>query len=96
MKRISMRTPAAVCLLAGALTLGAAAATSIQSITATLRPDISVEVNGEKQTMYDKNGDVVYPIEYGGSTYLPIRSIGGLLDQEVLWDSKTQTVSLIP
>lgn len=96
MKRISMRTPATVCLLAGALTLGAAAATGIQSITATLRPDISVEVNGEKQTMYDKNGDVVYPIEYGGSTYLPIRAIGGLLDQEVLWDSKTQTVSLSP
>ena len=37
---------------------------------------------------------VVFPLMYNGSTYLPIRAIGTLLDQEVVWDSKTQTVSL--
>lgn len=51
-------------------------------------------MDGEKQTLLDKNGDVVYPITYDGTTYLPIRALGNAMDLEVEWNSKTQTVSL--
>lgn len=44
--------------------------------------------------MYDKDGNRVYPVNYNGTTYLPIRAIGTLLEQEVVWDASTQTVSL--
>lgn len=94
MKQKNLRTLLIVCLLLGAFTLGAAASIGVKDITATLRPDITVKVDGESQTLYDKNGDVVYPLMYNGSTYLPIRAISTLLDQDVVWDSKTQTVSL--
>lgn len=94
MKKLNLRTALLVCLTAGAFTLGAAAATGAQQISAMLRPDITIKLNGESQAMYDKNGTRVYPIEYQGSTYLPIRAIGTLLDQEVVWDTTTQTVFL--
>ena len=94
MKKPNLKTALLVCLTAGAFTLGAAAATGAQQISAMLRPDITVKLNGENQDMYDKNGTRVYPIEYNGSTYLPIRAIGTLLEQEVVWDTTTQTVFL--
>ena len=94
MKSIHLKGSLLVCLIAGTFTLGAAAAAGAQRITAIIRPDISIQVNGEEQAMFDKNNERVYPIEYNGSTYLPIRSIGGMLSQEVVWDSKTQTIFL--
>ena len=87
------RAPIVGLLLTGVL-LGAAGAATVQHITADLRPDITVQVDGEKQTLLDKNGDVVYPITYDGTTYLPIRALGNAMDLEVEWNSKTQTVSL--
>ena len=94
MKSQKLKTTLIAGVLATAFTLGAAAGVGVQKISATLRPDITVEVEGKAQTMYDKNGDVVYPIEYNGSTYVPIRAVGTLLSQDVMWDSKSKTVSL--
>lgn len=79
--------------LAGVLTVGAAAA-GIQRITAELRPDVSVVVDGKTQTLVDKNGDRVEPIMYEGSTYLPVRAVADAVGVGVRWDSKTQTVYL--
>ncbi len=79
--------------LAGILGVTALAA-GAKSITADLRPDIRVRIDGVEQTMVDKNGNVVHPITYEGTTYLPIRAIGNLMDYDVNWDSKGQTVIL--
>ena len=88
-----VRTSALALALAGVMVVGAAAAT-VQKITADLRPDITVKVDGDKQTLVDKNGNIVYPVTYTGTTYLPVRALGNVIGMEVGWDSKTQTVSL--
>ena len=81
--------------LVGTLAVGVAAADAVRrNITAELRPDITVELNGSKQSLKDGNGNAVYPIIYNGSTYLPVRAVGQLAGMNVNWDSNTQTVEL--
>ena len=92
MKR--MRTAVIALALTGALAVGAVAATTVQKITADLRPDMTVQVDGEARTMLDQKGNIVYPISYNGTTYLPVRALGEILGQNVAWDSATQTVIL--
>lgn len=80
--------------LAGTLALGAAAV-GVQSITATLRPDIAVVVNGVKQEkMTDVTGKLVYPLSYEGTVYLPIRALGDVLSHDAAWNGDTQTITL--
>ena len=74
-----LRKPIVAVALIGVLAVGSAAATAYQTITAALRPDITVELNGKEQTMKDVNGKEIYAISYNGSTYLPIRAIGEAL-----------------
>ncbi|NCE64311.1 hypothetical protein D1159_06850 [Pseudoflavonifractor sp. 524-17] len=83
----------AVVLLCG-ITIGAGAATTVQTITATLDPTVSVKYNNEVQNLLDANGNRVYPISYQGTTYLPIRAISNLLDLGVSWDQATRSVLL--
>lgn len=82
--------------LAALLTVGAAAASSAvrQKITAELRPDITLKVNGEVQELKKGDGKELYAITYNGTTYLPVRAVGEAVGMEVRWDSKSQTVSL--
>lgn len=80
--------------LAGVLTLGAAAA-GVQTIAATLRPDIKVIVNGvEQKTMTDVTGKQVYPLSHEGTVYLPIRALGNVLSHDAKWNGDTQTITL--
>lgn len=80
--------------LAGALSVGAAAA-GAQSITAALRPDITVVVNGvEQKKMTDMTGKQVYPLSYEGTVYLPIRALGDVLSHDAVWNGDTQTITL--
>lgn len=90
----NLRVPVLAAALAGAMVLGAGATTVAERVSADLRPDITVTVDGKDQTLLDKNGDVVYPITYAGTTYLPIRALGNVMDLDVEWNGKTQTISL--
>lgn len=65
-----------------------------ERISAQLRPDFTVVVDGKTRTFTNVNGDTVYPLLYSGSTYLPVRSIGELMGKEVGWNSNTKTVTL--
>lgn len=80
--------------LAMGLVVGAGAATARQQIAATLRPDITVKLDGEAQAFKNAKGETVYPIMYNGTTYLPVRSAGELAGFQVDWDQATQTVLL--
>ena len=77
----NLRVPVLAAALAGAMVLGAGATTVAERVSADLRPDITVTVDGKDQTLLDKNGDVVYPITYEGTTYLPIRALGNVMDR---------------
>lgn len=65
-----------------------------QEISVQIRPDFSIIVEGVKQSFADVNGDAVYPLLYNGSTYLPLRAIGNIMNKNVAWDGDTKTVSL--
>lgn len=59
-----------------------------------LRPDITILYNGQEQQLWDDNGVQVYPLVYGGTTYLPVRAVSGMLGLPVDWEKNTQTVFL--
>lgn len=81
-------------LIVGLLAGGAAASTNVTSVTAQLRPDLTILVDGISQTFYNAQGGEVHPILYKGTTYLPIRAIGELMGKNVNWDQNTHTVTL--
>lgn len=91
MKNMKKKLVAGIVLCAVFIT-GAFAGGSV--ISATLRPDITVNVDGSTKTFYDASGTRVYPISYNNTTYLPIRAIGGLMGKTVGWDEGSQTISL--
>lgn len=54
---------------------------------------ISLYIDGKLQVPTNVNGDVVEPILYDGTTYLPVRALTGMLtDKPVDWDGATETV----
>ena len=58
------------------------------------RSDFTILIDGDKKEFYSVLGQKIYPILYNGSTYLPIRAIGEIMDKEVLWDASNNTVTL--
>ena len=85
--------------LSGTRTTGAVTGTPdtaavTQNVTADVRSDVTILVDGVRQSFTDVNGNAVYPLIYNGSVYLPIRAIGNLMGKTVSWDSATSTVTL--
>lgn len=85
-----------VCTMAlAALLCGAAgAANGSYTVTAELSPDITVKIDGAERIFYNVQGQEVHPISYAGTTYVPIRSIGELMDKNVNWDGTTNTATI--
>lgn len=57
-----------------------------------LKPDISIEINGVRQVFKDANGQMVYPIVYNGTAYLPIRAISAIMKEPVEWDGRSKSI----
>lgn len=93
MKKTSKGIIAAV-VVGASFATGMFADTLVSTIQAELHKDLTIIVDGEKQTFQDANGATVYPIMYNGTTYLPVRAIGGLMGKNVGWDGATQTITL--
>lgn len=85
-KKLLCITLAAALFISGA-TLATAAGV-VRTITAQLRPDITITMDGAKQTL---SAD---PVVYNGTTYLPLRAVSGLLGLKVDWNGATKTVAL--
>ena len=64
------------------------------SVTAQLRPDITIVVDGTTRAFTDAKGSAVYPLLREGTNYLPVRAIGELMGKSVSWDSKSRTITL--
>lgn len=95
-KRYAMRwTGALLCalMLAGTL-FSTVLAASVTTVSATLSPDITVQVDGATRTFFNVNGVQVHPVLYNGTTYLPVRAIGELMGKTVSWNGTTRTVTL--
>ncbi len=97
MKRLAIFITAFSLLFTTSITAAYAAnsgsATPVQKkVMFYLKPDISVEMNGVRQVFKDVNNQIVYPIIYNGSTYLPIRAMSALMKEPVEWDNGSKTV----
>lgn len=54
---------------------------------------IKIFIDGQLQVPTDAYGNVVEPLAYNGTTYLPIRALTGMLtDKAVEWDSDTESI----
>ncbi|MBR2500283.1 MAG: PepSY domain-containing protein [Clostridia bacterium] len=73
---------------------GAAAASLITEIKAQERKDFKVVIDGKTEVFKTAKGDIVYPILYDGTTYLPIRAIGEIMDKDVYWYEKEKRIEL--
>lgn len=71
--------------------MGAAAK---EDITAIINHELKIKLNGQDFTAVSSTGQVLKPITYNDSTYLPVRAIAEALSIAVDYDSKTQTVYL--
>lgn len=78
-------------LLLGGLTAPARAA---GDVTARLRPDVTIVIDGLERLFYNVSGQQVHPISYNDTTYLPLRAIGELMGKVVTWNKDTKTASL--
>lgn len=59
-----------------------------------LNQNLTITYNDEIQRFKNVNGEVVYPISYAGTTYLPIRSISCLFKTGIQWDGNTNSIYL--
>ncbi|MFB5268646.1 stalk domain-containing protein [Paenibacillus enshidis] len=83
--------------VAGMTLTGAAgvyAGTQLQKITAYLNHQIGIQVNGEAYSLADQEGNPLTPITYNGTTYLPVRAVGDVLNVPVSYDAKEQQVQI--
>ena len=75
-----------------ATTIAPAAASALREIRVSMG-GIKIYVDGNLKKPTDAKGNVVEPLIYDGTTYLPVRAcVGMLTDKEVSWDGSTESV----
>lgn len=92
MKKIITAALAAV-TLASSFALGAIADDALDTITATLRRNSDVKVDGAALTMIDAEEKTLYPIEYDGVVYLPASLLGAAFGATLSVDAETGAIS---
>lgn len=56
------------------------------------KPNVVILYNEEEIGFFDINGTSVYPIIYGGTTYIPVRGVSELMGENVEWEPQNQIV----
>lgn len=91
-KKVTILTTVILCMVC--LALGVSSAGLIQQVQSEIRPDFTIKIDGEQKTFKDVNGNVVYPILYNGTTYLPVRAIGEIMGKTVYWYEDNKLIEL--
>lgn len=66
--------------------------TGATKVFAYIRPDFTVQLNDSVQIFKNAKGIRVFPLVYGGNTYLPLRSISAIMKEDIEWDSYSKTI----
>jgi len=73
---------------------GVIAKSVFENIKAQIRPDFVIEIDGKEREFKNVNGERVYPILYDGTTYLPLRAIGEIMNKKVYWYEDEKRIEL--
>ncbi len=85
----------AVCAIAAvSVAIGASAVGVVTTVQSELRPDFTIVIDGKEQTFKNAQGEVVDPMLYNGTTYLPIRAIGNIMGKTVYWYEDEKRIEL--
>lgn len=93
MKKKTLAIIAAVIVTATLLTTAVLAAKTTTFYNV-LAEGIKIVIDGQKINPTDANGNIVEPIIYNGTTYLPVRAVATALGKAVYWDGPNFTVYL--
>ena len=63
-----------------------------ERVSVYLVPDVTIMVGDQVKSFYDANGIPVFPLIYQGTTYLPVRAVAALMEENIEWDAKSKTV----
>ena len=91
MKKLISLSLAVIMMFSMAVSVFAAENESIKPL---LNRDLRISFDGEFKTFTDVNGNIVYPLSYNDTTYLPVRAISNLVDLPIRWDSETYSVAI--
>ena len=64
------------------------------TVQAVVDPGVSIRLDGEYQVLTTEQGDVIYPIMFEGTIYLPVRALAGLFEVRIRWVAEYITVLL--
>lgn len=56
------------------------------------KPNVTILYNDQELGFTDVNGTAVYPIIYGGTTYIPVRGVSRLMGENIEWEPMNQIV----
>lgn len=62
-----------------------------EKVQITPRKDLTITVDGAVQTFKTTSGTQIYPLLYRGTTYLPLRSVAGLIHMQPAWRNASKT-----
>lgn len=82
-------------LLSGLAIVSTVAATPVGTTLENVVIDgIRIVIDGKEFTCTDANGEVVKPMRYNGTTYIPVRAVSTAFGKAVYWDGEEETVYL--
>lgn len=93
MKKVFGKVMAGVMVLAIVVSSVALAANTT-TLYNVMNKGVKIVIDGEKLTPTDVNGNIVEPIIYNGTTYLPVRAVATAIGKAVYWDGPNYTVYL--
>ncbi|MGI6685557.1 MAG: stalk domain-containing protein [Bacillota bacterium] len=76
------------------VSLGAIGAVKQEEVRAIINYELKMKLNGQDFAPTGADGKVMRPLQYNGSTYLPVRAIAQALSIAVDYDAPSQTVYL--